>query len=649
MELNKSYLIFLIIILIHNSIVYSRDPQLYIPGNIKNAYKNNSRSLEGVPGTKYWQNRGDYKLFIEFDPYSRLLKAEEEITYINNSPDTLKEIYINLFPNYYMKGQSREYQIDPDDENEGITISNILINNIDIDTSSSSGKLIFNGTNVKVLLDSFIPPHSKTQLYISWYYTVNKGSHNRTGGVDSTTFFVAYFFPHIAVYDDIDGWHDFNYTGLTEFYNDFGDIEAFINVPENFVVWATGLLQNPEEVLNKKYLDRYQAAKTSDGIVHIIDSTDLKTGGITKKSAGNAWHFRAENVSDFAFALSDHYLWDASSLIVDSVTGRRVLIDAAYSMESKYYFKVAGIARKCVEYMSFEFPAVPFPYPQMTVFNGKSEMEYPMMVNNWSMLNNPELDKYPDKDSYIIALTAHEIAHTYFPFYMGINESRHAWMDEGWAIFIDYHVTKKLYDGGGSPTWGGYEYIGFGELYNQIGGSLSDIPIIYDSEFIKNDTYHANSYSKPAYFYLILKDLLGDDLFSRTIKEYMNRWNGKHPTSYDFFFTLDNVSGENLNWLIKPWFFQIGYPDLAIKSVSRKSGEYLIEIEKVGNYPVPVHLKLTYDDGSIETLHEKVSVWKDGDLSYNIIDYTGKKLIKAELGDVIIPDINPSDNLYPLE
>jgi len=630
-------------------ISFAQDSELYIPRNINKAYESGTRSVDGTPGVEYWQNRADYKMNIDFNPHSRLLKGEAEIIYFNNSPDTLKEMYINLFQNYYKKGQIRELAVDVADESDGITITKITVNNSDVDTSMAAEKLTFNGTNVKVTPDSFIAPYSTTQLTILWYYTVNQGSHLRSGGVDSTTFFVAYFFPHIAVYDDIDGWQNFNYTGYSEFYNDFGNFDVSITVPKDFIVWATGMLQNAGDVLNDKYLQRYETAKTSEKIIHIIDSTDVERKNITKQKPSSDWKFSAWNVSDFAFATSDHYLWDASSLVVDKNTNRRVLIDAAYNKDSKDFFKVADIARKSIEYMSFEFPGVAFPYPQLTVFNGRSEMEYPMMVNNWSMINNPELDKYPNKDCYLIALTAHEISHSYFPFYMGINETNYAWMDEGWAAFTDYHITKKLYDNGPSATWGGYEYIIYGELYKQIGGSLSDIPLIGDTDMIKGDSYHVNSYAKSAYFYLIVKDLLGEELFTRTIQEYMKRWNGKHPTPHDFFFTINQASGQNLNWLIKPWFYEFGYADLAVREVINQSGKNIIRIERVGHYPVPIHLKLTYADGTVETVHEKVSVWRSGDSTYTIVSQSGKKLSGVELGDVIIPDVDLTNNIYTLD
>ena len=173
-------------------------------------------------------------------------------------------------------------------------------------------------------------------------------------------------------------------------------------------------------------------------IVHIVDSATLASGAVTATAGPggtNAWRFRAEYVPDFAFAVSDHYLWDASSLVVDPASGRRVLIDAAYHPDSPDFYEVAEVARNSIDYMSRVFPGVPFPYPQETVFNGADEMEYPMMVNDRSI----------EDRMYMVSLTSHEIAHTYFPFYMGINETKYAWMDEGWASFIDFFITNLLH------------------------------------------------------------------------------------------------------------------------------------------------------------------------------------------------------------
>ena len=606
---------------------FARSSGLYIPRNIQEAYQMNTRSMDGKPGPKYWQNRADYSINIEFDPVTRILRGKETITYYNNSPDTLKELILHLFPNYFKKGNARDEPIDYRDESDGVTIEQMTVNNDDVDISPESKSLKYGHTNLKLLLKAPLSPGKSLVLSVLWQYTINRNSHNRTGSVDSSSFFIAYFFPRIAVYDDIHGWDDSRYTGTAEFYNDFGFFEVSIAVPRNFVVWATGSLQNPGEVLSPKYLQRFKSALYSDDIVHIINSAECTQKKITVPHVTNTWKFKADNVCDFAFATSNHYLWDAVSLVVDKTTGRRVFIDAAYSKDSRDFQQVAEIARQSIEFMSFEFPGHPYPYPNETIFQGLADMEYPMMVNDRTRIDIADTMK----------LTFHEIFHSYFPFFMGFNETKYAWMDEGLTsmgdtLFMDYQKKPR------------YTFIYFGYLYkNQIGHDL-DIPIFARSDILKSPVYYNNAYSKSATFFLILRDFLGADLFKKTLLEFMNFWNGKHPSPYDLFYFFQEVSGQDIEWLIKPWFFEYGYVDLAIKKVSQHEGQYRIVIERKGRYPAPIHLKILYADGSVEIIHKKASVWKEGNTIYTITQPVSKMIQSVELPEKGYLDADVTNN-----
>ncbi len=620
----KIFFLFLVIC----SIIIAQETELYIPVNIQKAYTNQTRTSDGNPGPNYWQNQADYKINVEINPHTGLVTGSEEIVYFNNSPQNLNKLYVHLFMNIYKKGNPREYAIDYNDETEGVIIESLSVNGEKI--NNSAVEYIHN--DFILHLDNPLDSGQKAKLSISWHYTINKKSHFRTGQVDSTSWFVAYFFPRIAVYDDIDGWNDFKYSGSAEFYNDFGDFEVDITVPRNFVVWATGLLQNPNDVLNKKYANRLSTALTSDNIINIIDSTECNSNQITQSNKKNTWRFKADYVNDFAFAISDHYLWDASSIIVDKNSGRRVLIDAAYNKHSQDFYRVAKIARQSIEYMSNEIPGVPFPYPNQTVFNGDDEMEYPMMVNNIST----------DNPVYLVKLTSHEIFHSYFPFYMGTNESKYAWMDEGFASFGDYLIVSELV----SPEVADYYYL---DSYKANAGFEADVPIFINSKHITRPIYHYNAYTKPAAFLYVLKDLLGKEIFVKTLQEFMRRWNGKHPIPYDFFYTLNDVCGQNLNWLFKPWFFEFGYVDLAIKDVTYNSGKSEVIIEKIGHYPAPVHLEIFYLDSSSEIIKKKTSVWKNGHQTY-ILTLPEKSPIKRlELKSRLVPDADVSNNVFIVE
>ena len=605
---------------------------IYMPVNIKRAYDNETRSFDGKPGAKYWQNSADYNMHIDFVPNSRMINGSEEIVYFNISPDNLKQIVFQLFPNLYKKGNRRDFEISPEDMSEGVIITEVLVNGKKIDISRTSHSVIFDHTLFAIILNDPLMSGEKVDINISWHYTLNENSHMRTGVVDSSSFFIAYFFPRIVVYDDIDGWVVSRYMGDVEFYNDFGDYEVSISVPENFIVWATGTLENPEEVLRKKYLKRYQQAFTSDSIIHIVNSAESTQNKITKSNTTNTWKFNASNVTDFAFALSDHYLWDATSIVVDKETDRRVFIDAAYDKHSLDFYAVNKISREAVEFMSFDMPGIPFPFPKVTVFNGLDEMEYPMMVNNMTERNI----------NATVKVTAHEILHSYLPFYLGINETKYAWMDEGFTSFCEHLFLCEAI----SPEEADFYFL---DSYKRNAGYSWDAPIITVSEFLKRPTYTFNSYPKPAGFFLTLYDLLGEEQFKETIKEFMFRWNGKHPTPYDLFFTLNNSSGQNLDWLISPWFFEFGYLDLAINSLSADDEEYNIVIEKKGKFPAAVHLKIVFADESEEIIKENASVWINGNTEYVVKKTSSKKIDYVELLDPSLLDADISNNIKYFE
>jgi len=597
----------------------------YISINFQKAYANNTRSYDGKPGEDYWQNKADYDIKVNFDPFSRKLTGNENIDYYNNSPDTLKKLVFHLFPDIYKKGNRRDFNIDAEDESGGVTITKLILNGKEINYDANNKNLFYNHTSFTIYLDDFVLPGAKINLNVEWNYVENKDSHIRSGEVDSTSFFIAYFFPRLAVYDDINGWNNFNYTGDAEFYNDFGNFKLAVTVPNNFIVWATGTLQNPEEVFTQKYLTLYNKALNSDNVIHIIDSTDYLSKDITQQNSFNTFRFSADKISDVAFALSNHYLWDASNLLIDKKTGRKTLISAAYNKSSEDFYEVQEIAKKVIGHMSYNFPGVPFPFPSMTVFNGLSEMEYPMMVNDTTR----DL-----KETY--KLTTHEIFHSYFPFYMGINETNYAWMDEGITSFITYCILKNIYPEVESNQ-------PFGDDYKNLIGIFGDEPLFVNSNIIKRPNYDYVCYDKPLSFFLVLQDFLGEEVFKNTLQEFMNRWKEKRPMPYDFFYTFENVTGKNLEWLINPWFFQYGYVDLVIKDVIKKKW-YEINIENKGLLPAHFGLVINYSDDSCDTLEYKASVWMKKENIFKISLPSNKKIINLEILDKTLIDANLKNN-----
>lgn len=616
-------IIFFLACLCMRYISFGQNMQLPVPLNITDAIAKGTRTTDGKPGKFYWQNTALYDLKINFNPQTRELSGVADITYTNKSPDTLKTIWFKLYPNIYSKGAQRLQTFLSADVGDGITIDKINLDNKTVDTSA----IEINGTNMQVNIEGLL--HNKSvQFSITYHYTLNKTSHMRTGEIEQGADFVAYFFPRIAVYDDIDGWNKNPYLGTQEFYNDFCRFKAAITVPEDFVIWATGDLINCSEVLNPTYCKRIREAEKSNNITNIIDSTDLANKNITANNPYNTWKFEAKNVTDFVFALSDHYLWMSSSLIVDSAAKKRTRVDVAFNPKHKDFFDVIHYAKKTVEAMSFTFPKWPFPYPHETVFDGLDQMEYPMMVND-----NPLQDK-----EQTIELTDHEIFHTMFPFYMGINETKYAWMDEGWATIGEWLISPII---DSSIT----DLYGIAPYENTAGTEL-DLPITTLTTQLNGTPLFLNSYPKPALGYLYIKDMLGNNLFIRALHYYIQQWNGKHPMPYDFFNCINTGSGINLNWFWQRWFFDDGYPDLAISKLTHTATNYEVTITLKGTKPVPVYLNIVFADNTTQTIHKSIAFWAQGNDAITISFASLKKIKQLTLGSTYIPDVNKTDNIY---
>ncbi|HVX50875.1 MAG TPA: M1 family metallopeptidase [Chitinophagaceae bacterium] len=594
-----------------------------LPVNIQAAVTKQTRTVTGEPGKNYWQNTADYNIQVNFNPATRLLQGHETITYINNSPDTLKQVVYKLYPNLYAKGAPRASAISPEDVTDGVMIDSMTFEN----KSITGRQRRVSGTNMSLRLPTPILPGQHVQFTVSWNYTLNKRSHIRTGEIDPGADFVAYFFPRIAVYDDIDGWNNFPYLGNLEFYNDFCHFKVAVAVPANQVVWATGNLLNAADVLAPENYQRLQAAEKKDAVTYIIDSASLAGNNYTNHAgAYNTWQYEADDVTDFAFACSDHYLWQSTSLIVDPATGRRTRVDAAYNPKHKPYYDVIYDARKTVESMSYRFPAWPYPYPHETVFDGLDQMEYPMMVND-----NPLSDHAES-----VELTDHEIFHTMFPFYMGVNETKYAWMDEGWATIGEWLISPMIDSSLVDP---------YGVSAVEItAGRETDLPIITLSTET-HSSYFTNSYPKPGMGYLFVKDMLGDEVFTRALHNYIQQWHGKHPVPYDFFNSMNAGSGKNLDWFWKSWFMEGGVPDLAISNV-KTGNKPSVTITSVGTKPVPVDVTVLFKDGSQQALHRSIAVWENGEKTVTLPLPRGKNITRLTLGAVHTPDSNKKDNTW---
>ncbi len=431
----KKVIIIVSAIILFNSIE-GQNTDLYVPLNIQLAVENGTRTNNGLPGENYWQNKSEYKINVEILPDGSSLIGNETITYYNNSPDSLKEIVIRLYQDISKHGATRDWFVNEGLLNDGVKINYLIVDGDSLDLTSSSENVIRGSTNLFIKPKNKIIPSSTVEINIGWEFKISKTFRLRMGNYGNGNLYIAYWYPQIAVYDDIDGWDRMDYKGTVEFYNDFSNYDVSITLPKGLVVWATGELQNGEEVLRKDIYEKYEKAQQSDKTIRIITKEDYDKGIVTTNNKINKWHFIANNVTDFTFATSKNFNWDGASVIVDNSTGRRVLTDVVYEDGTIHYDEGAQYAREAIKYLSYEIPGYPYPYSHATIYcNGSygGGMESPMIANNGA----------PTALASHIGLVFHEISHNYFPFIVGTNERKYAWMDEGWAAFFPTEIVNK--------------------------------------------------------------------------------------------------------------------------------------------------------------------------------------------------------------
>jgi hypothetical protein len=560
---------------------------------------------------------------VQAAPPARDIRGRETITYFNNSPDTLKQLVLRIIMNVHKPEASREGDVSPDYLTSGVVIDSFQV-------AGQLGQLPPDlGTAPSVRLPKALAPHDSVKLAVAWHFPISVQS-GREGMIDKTTYFLAYFYPRVAVYDDYNGWDRLPFVNSKEFYNDFNDYTLRVKAPANYIVWATGTLQNPKQVLQPAAAKRLEKSMTSDALIHVATAADLAKKNITAQQPMNTWVWKATDISDMTVGLSDHYVWDAASVIVDPATKRRASVQAAFADSTKDFHSSVKFSQNALGWFSRNWPGVPYPFPKMTAFQGFADMEYPMMVND-----------SPAEDLKFAQLVQdHEIAHTYFPFYMGINESRYAFMDEGWATTFELLIGRAE-----NGTAAADEFYRKFRVNNWINNpsTAQDLPVITPSSELKAG-YGNNSYGKASLSYLALKDMLGDELFKKCLHTYMDRWHSKHPIPWDYFNTMSNASGQDLTWFFQNWFFTNNYIDLALTKADKTAQGTTITLKNVGGFAVPVDLKVDYADGSTETLHRTPELWRANQQQASITVPAGKAVRTVSLDHGLYMDADTKND-----
>jgi hypothetical protein len=599
----------------------TRAQSLYVPRGVAAAYAKGTRTRDGRPGPNYWQNHGRYTITLTTSPPNRNVTGTERIVYVNNSPDTLAQLVMRLIVDIHKPGAIRGVGASPDYLTSGVHIDSFAVNGTPVPWNADAGFTV-----QRVTLPSPLLPHDSVRLDVAWHYDMSKES-NREGAIDSTTFFLAYAYPRVSVYDDYNGWDTQPFDDRLEFYSDFNDYDVTVKVPANFVVWGTGTLVNAAEVLQPDVLRRFTSSLTATQTIRVATAEDMRAHRVTAQQPVNAWHFRATNVPDVTFATSDHYVWDAGSVAVAPAPRPRVSVQAAYNDTAADYRHMVRFASHALDWLSRRWPGVPYPYEKTTVVQGFAGMEYPMMAND---------ESYADT-SFSKFVAAHEIAHTYFPFYMGINETRYGFMDEGMTTATEYLLNVD--------DIGRQRADSFFKDFRVRGWVENDSPM-EDLAIITPNTTGDNAYGKPALGYLALKEMLGDSLYRAALHEYIARWRGKHPTPWDYFATYNDATHQNLDWFWQRWFFDDGWIDVGIASVDRAANATRVSLENVGGIPAPVTLLVRWADGSSDSLRQTSAIWKADARRATVTLPAGKRAQSVALDGGIWMDANPANDRW---
>jgi len=612
------------------------------------------REGSGRPGPQYWQQRVDYTIAVSLDTATQTIAGRETIRYTNNSPDTLRYLWLQLDQNLF-RDDSRGALLNPPDARfaargfrGGFVIDGVTSVRGPSGQSAraprASGRslrtelrTIENGTLMRVELDRPLAPRGGViSLDIGFAFQVPEHGADRMGRErfpEGWLYEIAQWYPRLAVYDDVRGWNTEQYLGQGEFYLEYGNIDFAITVPRGFIVAGTGRLTNPQEVLTTQQQARLSRALQSDSTVAIIAKTEV--GRPSTRPAGSGatltWKFSAQNVRDVAWAAAPNFIWDASGW-------NGILMQSFYPpVADSIWRESTRMVRHSIKHYSEKW--FPYPYPTAINVNGPvGGMEYPMIVFCANRRSREGL----------FGVTTHELGHEWFPMIVGNNERLYAWMDEGFNTFINIYSARAYF-----PDQAWLRTRGQAEQWAQFAATGRDEPGITPADRVTPELLGQVAYSKPATgLYLLRHAILDSTRFDAAFREYAARWAFKHPTPADFFRSFEDGVGEDLAYFWRGWFLRTDVVDQAVDSVRARRDSTSntaftgILLSSPGGLPMPVDLRLTFADASVENTRLPVEIWFEGD-HFTYVRAFPKELVKVEVDpDKRFPDVRRQNNTW---
>ena len=672
------------------------------------ATPNSQRTASGAPGVNYTQQKVDYKMNIVLDDDKQRISGSETIIYHNNSKDELAYLWVQLDQNMRAKdsktpdissgkirkslSKSRFERSYPKEKFDGgFNITSVT------NTNGSELSHTINQTMMRINLPQPLASGETFSFNVKWWYNIN--NHRTQGGRSgfehfaengNNNYVIAQFYPRMCVYDNVEGWQNDQFWGRSEFALEFGDFDVNITVPADHMLGATGVLQNEKEVLSKTELRRLKKArKTYDNPVVIRTQKEAIKLEKTKSKKTKTWKFKATNVRDYAFATSRKFIWDAMAV---DINGKNVMAYSLYSKEANPLYgdhSTRAVAQTLKTYSKYTFD---YPYHKAISVDGQMGMEYPQICFNPGR-PNPD-GTYSDRTKYrMIKVTIHEVGHNFFPMIVNSDERQWTWMDEGLNSFVEI-LAELDYDPnfntGNLPK----------DIVRYMSGDQSNLsPIMSQGDYVKQ--FGPNAYTKPAAgLYMLRTTIMGPELFDHAFRTYSQRWMFKHPTPADFFRSMEDASGMDLDWFWRGWFYTTDVTDIGIKSVKplyltdkpservKKLQEqykqyfdglgdlvyitdkkedanpnamdkyvdgkevpsyiYSVEFEKPGGLVMPIIVELTYADGTKERQTFPAQIWMKNDNTVKRVFAATQEIKSIKVDpDLETADVDTSNNSWP--
>lgn len=645
----KNLSLFLFLLMIAGSSVYSQtdstshyDQHKAFAPIFYTSNGNEYRSAGGQPGPAYWQNRADYKIVASLDTAEHLVKGSVVITYKNNSPDAMKFLWLQLDQNIYRedsRAQATTLVSGGRWANRSFTKGDEL-NSVDVVMNgvTTKAKYTVSDTRMQIWLPKTLAAKSGAmQIKINYEFSVPQYGTDRMGRLDTKNgwvYEIAQWFPRMCVYDDIEGWNTLPYLGAGEFYLEYGNIDYTITAPSNLVVVGSGQLENPAQVLTPTVLNRLSQAKKSDKTVTIIGADELSGTSYHPNKPTLTWHFVCNNTRDVAWAASKAFVWDAARINLPS--GKKALAQSVYPVESatdQGWKRSTEFVKGAIELYSKEW--YEFTYPSATNVAGiVGGMEYPGIV----------FCSWKSKGGGLWGVTNHEFGHNWFPMIVGSNERKYPWMDEGFNTFIN-GVDTKVFNHGEFDTKSDIEKMA-PYMFKKDADAIMTIPDVTQQNFLG-----MAAYGKPGTGLDILRyHILGVERFDSAFRTYIDRWAFKHPTPWDFFRTMENVSGEDLSYFWRGWFLTNSKLDQGVTDIKYVDNDpakgALITVVNNEQMVLPVPLRIEQENGKTDSLTLPAEIWQRG--GKWTFQYPSTSKIKMIIIDPNhdYPDINPSNNTF---